>query len=77
MLSDLENNCLWVFHIAGITRVSAGAEEGEILVDDEQPADEKDERWLQIEERLSEEWSLKGWLLVLLYILPNQKANWN
>ncbi|KAI5790429.1 mediator complex subunit 13 C-terminal-domain-containing protein, partial [Pyronema domesticum] len=59
VLSDLENNCLWVFHIAGITRVSAGAEEGEILVDDEQPADEKDERWLQIEERLSEEWSLK------------------
>ncbi|KAI5817821.1 mediator complex subunit 13 C-terminal-domain-containing protein [Pyronema omphalodes] len=59
VLSDLENNCLWVFHIAGITRVSASAEEGEILVDDEQPADEKDERWLQIEERLSEEWGLK------------------
>ena len=58
---DLENSRLWVFHISGlVAKAPAGEEEGEVLISPAAAAREKDDRWLQIEGRLVEEWRLEG-----------------
>ena len=58
---DLENGRLWVFHISGlVAKAPVGEEEGEVLVPPATAAPGKDDRWLQIERRLVEEWRLKG-----------------
>lgn len=69
VLSDLRRGGLWVFHIYGI----AGAQSPGVSTDVDgsgkgkmaaSTAQEKDERWLQLEKRLKEEWGLQGESLV-------------
>jgi hypothetical protein len=64
VLSDFEKCCLWVFHIHGIAEAVAGGPEDaavvDLTLDTVNTGQTKDERWLQLEERLQEEWGFTG-----------------
>ena len=77
VFSDLRRGGLWVFHIYGIVGaqcpgISTGVDtsgKGKMAATVEQ---ERDDRWLQLEERLKEEWDLQGesfvWLRKLMQL---------
>ncbi|KAI5778129.1 mediator complex subunit 13 C-terminal-domain-containing protein [Geopyxis carbonaria] len=60
VLANLRTNGLWVFHVYGILDQSAETLEHGELPDNQPPVDTvKDERWLQMDKRLKEEWGLE------------------
>lgn len=61
VLANIRTNGLWVFHVYGILDQSAETLEHGELPDNQPLADTiKEERWLQMDKRLKEEWGLEG-----------------
>jgi hypothetical protein len=73
VLPDYEKGCLWVFFIHGIAEATTEGPDDAAVVDltgnTASAGQTKDERWLQLEERLQEEWRFIGELYISLHAL--------